>query len=225
MSLYTRQNPDIAAQPINEFHWSLIQKQTKAVLVDIIRTFFNSKNIVIPSLFPYLSQKPSGVYVEKDFPFYERKIPLIVVKISEHSQLPTFIGSDNLLYIDKYIGDDGKLYGDEVFGGIDTLEVTCQIVADSSELRMELVDGLRMAISHLFKSPFLYRDADKSLFSIIPCNSIIRVGGESLLSGEVGLLTIYTTNVYFSVLVEYQFKDYLALFTEIQNFSINFEIT
>lgn len=226
MSIFARQHPDVVGKPLDDFHWSLIQTQTTSAVVEILKTFFDQNSsyfdIVVPWVTPLKnSTDTEKLFITKVFPFTTRKFPMIAVIIQGHSEKPTFVGADNLMYIDKYIGPDGLMYGEEVFGGMDNLQLSLIIAATDSETRRKLVDAIRICFTHFFKTTFIYQDDDKSFFSISPNMEPFKVGSEKEIVQEGELWIIYATDVSLSVLVEYRFKDYSKRFVQLTNVELD----
>ena len=228
MSLFARQHPDVIGAPLEDFHWSFIETQTSSVIVEILKTFFNQNSSYFSVVFPSIesfqnSEDKKKLFVSKVFSYTTRKFPMIAVVVMQHQEKPVYIGSDNLVYIDKYIGVDGLLYGQEVFGGKDNLQVTLLIATLSPEERRKLIDAVRFCFIHFFKTTFIYQDDDKSFFAISPTMEPIRVGSEKEIADEQGLQYICTNTIELSVLVEYRFKDYSKTFVQLSSIDISGE--
>lgn len=221
MSFNRHTHPEISAGKLEEFGWHKVQRQTKASLAEIIKRFFDKKSqlykIIIPEIIETQNDTElTKIHVLRDFPFFERKLPLIAISITGGKERKSYIGADNWSHIvvdyvpvvtstgtsTGYIGAYDAFYG--------MRDLKCQIIiaANSPEQRMQLCEFLDICFTHYYRWQYFWYGRDGSMFSLLPSTTEVEFGGESEVNDTSGLNLIYVTTMNISPYVEYTFTDY-----------------
>jgi hypothetical protein len=232
MGLYTKGHPEISSNGLYEFGFYKALRQTKSVLVNMLNNFFSIRNktygIVMPEVFA-IQNSPGNkkVNIYRDFPFQERKFPLIVVANASAKERKPYIGSDNLLYVDVQENSEGVKSGTNVYAGMADINVMLGIVTTSPDERMMLAEMILMCFSHYYRGQFIYKGHGNELFSITPAGNEIDFGTEAEITDESDTTTVYAIDLGISVFIEYHFEDPLpdGQFTEVQDISWDDDMT
>ena len=232
MGIHTQQNPEISSNGLYEFGFYKALRQTKSVLVSMLNNFFSIRNktygVVMPEIFAIQnSPNEKKVHVHRDFPFAERKFPLIIVTHSSAKERKPNIGADNLLYVDVQENLDGTKSGTNVYAGMADISVMLGIVATSPDERMMLSELVLMCFSHYYRGQFIYKGKGNELFSITPAGSEIDFGTESEVSDVSATTTVYVIDLGISVFIEYHFEDPISdgYFTEVKEINLDDDMT
>src|SRR5271157_649850 len=121
MGFNTPFHPENTAGPIYEAAWYKIQRHTKVALVNMLGNFFSSRvqlyRIQMPEILALRNTTDlKKIFVNQDFPYAERKLPMILVAIKGGRQQKMNIGADNFLYHDISTTSTGKT-AVEVYAG------------------------------------------------------------------------------------------------------------
>jgi hypothetical protein len=103
MGLDTPFHPEQYPGAINYYGFYKIQRNSKTILVNILRNFFSEKSQLYKITMPEIVDKLVDVdnpklFVERNFPFIERKLPIIATAIKQSKEKKAYVGADNLLY-------------------------------------------------------------------------------------------------------------------------------
>lgn len=220
MGIQTPFHPEIYPGAINNFGFYKIQRNTKTILVNILKNFFSHQSQLYKITMPEIVDKLADttipkLFIERNFPFMERKLPLIATAIKQSKEKKAYIGADNLLYPEVIRSSTGDyLTGFNVYAGMSDLDVTFIIAALSPEDRMELVELINICFTHYYRWQYFYYDEENNMFNIVPNTVELIFGGESEVKDQSNLSWIYITTIAMKCRVEYTFKDLSARFTE-----------
>lgn len=200
---------------INDFGWYKVQRHTKTVLVEMLKTFFSRNTKIYAMSMPELtevqnSESSTKIYIEKNFPYTERKIPLIAVSQVNFRERKSFIGIDNFSHTDFHFNSStGALDGGvNFYSGMDNSDTTFIIVGLSSEQRSQLAEFVNICFTHYFRWQYFFYGPDGSMFSIVPSIKQLEFGAESEVSSPSDLEIAYITTVTVSSHIEYKFREF-----------------
>jgi hypothetical protein len=217
-------HPEQYPGAINSFGFYKIQRNSKTILINILKNFFSEKSQLYKVTMPEIIEKLVDttipkLFVERNFPFMERKLPLIATAIKQAKEKKAYIGADNLLYPEVVRSSTGDyLTGYNVYAGMSDLDVTFIIAALSPEERMQLVEMLNMCFTHYYRWQYFYYDEENNMFNIVPNTVELTFGGESEVKDQSNLSLIYVTTIAMKCRVEYTFKDFAFRFNEVLSF-------
>jgi hypothetical protein len=229
MGIYTKAHSEISAGGLYEFGFYKALRQTKSVIVNMLNNFFSERSkafgIVMPDIFSTQNTPNSEkkVHTVRDFPFEERKFPLIVVSNASAKERKPYIGSDNLLYIDVQENPDGNKNGVNVYAGMADVNVMLGIIATSPDERMMLAELILICFTHYYRGQFIYQGVGNELFSITPGGNEIDFGTETEITDESDTTTVYVVDAGIGAFIEYHFEDPLPdkVATEVQEVSLD----
>jgi len=200
---------------LNDFGWFKVQRHTKTVLVEMLKTFFDRNKAVYSMSVPEItklqnSDTTTNVYIEKNFPYEERKIPLIAISQVNAREKKTFIGIDNYSHTRfHYNSSSGEMDGGTNFySGISEVDSTFIIVGLSSEQRSQLSEFINVCFTHYFRWQYFFYGPDGSMFSILPSTKELSFGTESEITSPSDLEIVYITTVTLSSFIEYKFREF-----------------
>lgn len=229
MGLYTKGHSEISPGSLYEFGFYKALRQTKSTIVNMLNNFFSKRNkaygVVMPEIFA-IQNIPKGekkIHTVRDFPFKERKFPLIIVTNTKAKERKPYIGSDNLLYVDVQENEDGTKSGKDVYAGMADVDVMLGIVTTSPDERMMLAELVFMCFSHYYRGQFIYKGSGNDLFSITPGGNEIDFGTETEITDVSDTTTVYAIDIGISVFIEYHFEDPLpdGIYTELEEISLD----
>ena len=213
----TENTPDGLAN----FGFYKIQSHTKSVIVGMLKTFFHSINNTYKLQLPDIVgvqgeydiagvQSPDPdtitVHIERDFPYTERKLPLILVSIKSAREKKMYVGSDNFAYWDEMITSTGNKVATRVYHGASEVTVGLIILTQSHEERMKYADLINMCFTHYFRWQYFYTLGDGDQFSISPNMSQLDFGAETEVTDESMTAIVYITDVTMETFIEYTFS-------------------
>jgi len=215
MGLYATENPDVNSGPIHEFGFHKIERQTKTVINSMLNNFFSKRSkaydIVIPEISSLQnipnSPENTKVHNRRDFPFEERKFPMIVTTIAGAKERKSYIGADDLLLINTRENPDGTKIGHEVFAGMADIDLMLIIVSTSADERSKLAELIYMCFTHFYRGQFIYQDDIGNMFSITPGVKPVDFGAETEVTDESKTTLIYVKDMGLSTFIEYHFED------------------
>jgi hypothetical protein len=220
-------HPEQYPGPIDVFGFYKIQRNSKTILVNILRNFFSQQSQLYKVTMPEIVEKLADttipkLFVERNFPFMERKLPLIAIAIKQAKEKKAYIGADNLLYPEIAKSSTGDyLTGYNVYAGMSDIDVTFIIAALSPEERMQLVEILNMCFTHYYRWQYFYYDEENNMFNLTPSMTELSFGGESEVKDQSNMSLIYVTTVAMKCRIEYTFKDFARRFDEITDYEIS----
>ena len=210
-------------KPLYNFSFHKVQRQTKSVLVDMIKNFFDSINKVYQLQMPEIigvknSEEATKVFVNRDFPYGERTIPIIIVGIKSAVEKKMYIGADNLVGYVIRETSSGKT-AVELYHGAATVTTALIVVTDNPESRMQLVELLNMCFTHYYRWQYFYTLGDGDMFSIVPNTSELEFGTESEADTDSPDTKLYVTDLTMTSHIEYSFRD-LDVLGELKDYNI-----
>lgn len=213
MSLSIVAHEEFSAGPLHNFGFELIQFQTKVILGNMIKNFFDAKvratTLTMPSIMHYQNTATQlRMDIRRDFPFFERKLPFIATTIVNSSERGTHYGADDYLFSETYSDSNNTVYEEDKCAGMRDLSVAIVIAARSPEDRMNLVDLLTMCFSHYYKWVYHYKGPGDDYFNIVPTTQLVKQGGETEVTDESKMSLIYVSDLTLYPLVEYIFTDH-----------------
>lgn len=213
MAIDTHFNPEHTPGSINDFGWYKVQRQTKTVLANMLRQFFDATNQVYKISIPEIEEVKNDsvatrTHIERDFPFFERKLPLIAVALPSVKEKKLYIGADNWSSTKVYTTSTGeKNFGYDFYSGMVNVPARFIIAGTSPEERMRLAEFVHICFTHFFRWQYIYEQEDGSFFSIVPATRELSMGGEQEISEQSNLNLIYITTVDMESLIEYSFRN------------------
>ena len=191
------------------FGFYKIQRQTKAVLAEILRNFFSNMVKTYQIMMPDIVENQNNsdlekIFISPDFPYAEKKLPLIIITIKDVKEKKMYMGADNVIGY-RLLGTSTGQKTVEVYGGAATLSINLTIVALSSEDRMRLAELLNICFTHFYRWQYFYTYNDGDQFSIVPNNDTISVTGESEINDQSKTSLLYVVNMTMNSFVEYTF--------------------
>jgi hypothetical protein len=209
-------NPEENSGIIESYGWYKVQRHTKTILVNILKNFFSNYNSSYKTQIPEIidlqgDNSSSKINIERDFPFFERKLPLIAVVIQDTTEKKTYIGADDFAnnVIQSLDGTStGILYGHDSFHGMYTVATQFIVAAMSPEQRMQLAELISVCFTHYYRWQYFYFGPDDSMFTIVPNTKELKFGGESEVKEESAMNMIYITTANMENLIEYKFTEF-----------------
>ena len=229
MGIYTKAHSEVSAGGLYEFGFYKALRQTKSVIINMLNNFFSARNkaygIVMPEIFSIqnIPNDEKKINTVRDFPFEERKFPLIIVSNASARERKPYIGSDNLLYVDVQTDSEGAKSGINVYAGMADVEVMLGIVATSPDERMMLSELILICFSHYYRGQFIYHGVGNELFSITPAGKEIDFGTETEITDASDTTTVYVIDIGIGAFIEYHFEDPLPdkISTEVLDISLD----
>mgnify|MGYP000928585621 CR=1 FL=1 len=141
--------PENQPGPLTDFGFFKIQRHTKSAIKGMLENFFSSVNSTYEIQIPDIktiqnTEELQKIFIERDFPHVERKLPLILVGITGASERKLYIGADNLSTVRSIETSTGSLTGMNIYHGAADITLSIIVVALSSEMRMQLIELLNM---------------------------------------------------------------------------------
>lgn len=214
MGIFTPYHPEITTGSIEEFGVHKIKRQVKSIYVNMITDFFTySKKIhgldisELSELVTVEGQKQK-IFIERDFPYNTRKIPLITPIITNITEQKAFLGIDNYLYPGVTIASDGTQSGYDVYANMYTIDLRILIVTEANELRDQIIDLLIACFTNYYRGTYTYKDDSDNVFIITPSTSKVVSGNDSELTEENTTNIIFLGDISLRAFVEYHYKAY-----------------
>ncbi len=209
-----QKHPDISSGYIDKFGVYKVERQTKTVIKNILTKFFDKNSNLYEFTAPEIeeiqnTESDPKVFIEKEFPFYERKLPCIVILSGTKQEVKPFIGGDDYVYSD-IVRDTSTgliLTEERMYANMYTLPLILGIAANSVEQRMQLCELVSLCFTHYYRWVYVYKDIDGSLFNIVPNKDKITITSEREAQDKAASAMIYTSVIGMTSLVEYIFKD------------------
>ena len=211
MSFKTPFLPENRPKAMANFGFYKIQRHTKSALVGMLENFFDSINTEYSIQMPEIigtqnSEEFTKIFIKRDFPYTERKLPLIVVAIQSVKEKKMYIGVDNLIGYSVRETSTGKT-GIEVYQGAADVTTSFIIVCQSPEDRMKYADLLNMCFTNYYRWQYFYTLGDNNMFSIVPNTSGLNIGPENEATDVSPDTLLYITDIAMTSFVEYTFSD------------------
>lgn len=212
MGIYTTSHPDVMAGSIPEFGFQKVQRNTKTVIISMMEKFFSIRSKAYAVIMPEVSTvqntpNDTHIHIYRDFPFQERKFPMIIVGIMKHVEKHSYIGADDLRFINVTETSTGVKTGSEIYGGMADINLGLVVTTTSPDERSLLVELLTMCFTHFFRGQFIYKNEAGELFSIVPGASPLTIGPEAEITDISKTTLVYVNTVSLKASIEYQFSD------------------
>lgn len=228
MGIYTTSHPDVTAGSIPEFGFQKVQRNTKTVIISMLEKFFSIRSKAYATIMPEVSgvqNTPNNIHINifRDFPFQERKFPMIIVGITNHVEKFSYMGADDLRFINTIETPSGSLAGAEVFGGMADIDLGLVVTTTSPDERSLLVEMITMCFTHFYRGQFIYKNEADELFSIVPGARPLIIGPEAEITDISKTTLVYVNTVGIKTSIEYQFSDTITdgKFYELKNLEID----
>lgn len=224
MALNTIQNDEIFIDGVEGYGFQKVHNLSKAIIVNILSRFFDKRiqayRLAMPDLTEYQNSDANPqkfLYIMPEFPYYERRVPGLVVKVDNVKEKKLYIGTDSLIGL-SHVGSD---YVASYFGAAD-IPVSITVMAESSDMRSDLLNYINMCFTHYHRWHYIFVGDDGSSFSIVPSQSTLSFGSNFEVK-EGDQKYIYGSVVNFTGYCDYIFTDNLAASTYrlINTFEIN----
>lgn len=210
MGLSTPFSPENRPKPLERFGFHKIQRQAKSVLIGIMENFFSSLNseyaIKMPELIEVQTMNDvEKVFIKREFPYEERKLPLILVAIKGATERKMYIGADNFLTYVTMTTSTGKKIAVEKYHGAADMSFSIIIVAESPDDRERLADLLAMCFTHYYRWQYFYTTGDGDTFTIVPNTTQLEFGAQQTATEEKKVAMLYIVDISLKAFVEYTF--------------------
>ncbi|HRZ18518.1 MAG TPA: hypothetical protein P5136_00435 [Methanofastidiosum sp.] len=213
MGFNTHFTPENIGSPIINFGFYKVQRQTKDVVVSILKNFFSNMvklySLSAPEILEIQNTSDlEKIFITQDFPYTERKIPLIIVSIGDGAEeKKMYIGADNLIGY-KVLGTSTSKQTVEVYGGAYNVPINISILALTTEDRMKFAELVSLCFTHYYRWQYYYTLKDGNQFSIVPNSTKIGFSGESEVADSSKTSMIYILNLTMNAFVEYTFTNF-----------------
>jgi hypothetical protein len=226
MSFKTPFLPENQPKSLYDFGFYKINRQTKSVVIDMLKNFFDSMNKLYQLQLPDIiavqnTTEATKLFIERDFPYAARKLPLIIVAIKGATERKMYIGADNLTNYDIEETSSGQS-AVEVYQGAADITLALIIVTPDPESRMRLTEMVTMCFTHYYRWQYFYTLGDGNLFSITPNTTQLEFGAESEAT-EAGTSTtpLYLVDITMKCFIEYTFRDVSEIHGDLAQFTID----
>jgi hypothetical protein len=226
MSFKTPFTPENRPKDLANFGFYKIQRHTKSALIGMIENFFDSINSEYSIMMPEIigtqnNDEITKIFIKRDFPFTERKLPLIVVATQSIKEKKMYIGVDNLLTYAIRETSTGKTAVD-IYHGAANVTSSIIIICQSPEERMKYADLLNMCFTHYYRWQYFYTLGDNNTFSIVPNVEGLAIGSEQEAKDISPESLLYITDITMTSFIEYTFSD-IDPYYELKNLTIDEE--
>lgn len=209
MGFNTHFQPENIGAPLYNYGFHKIQRHTKSIIVEMLKNYFStlvsSYKLTIPEITSvYNTSEIDKLFILPDFPYTERKLPLIVISIKDIKEKKMYMGADNIIGY-KVVGTSSGRRTVEVYGGANTVSVNISIVALSSEDRMKLAELIEICFTHYYRWQYFYSLNDGTFFNIVPNSTTVAFTGETETKEPSKTNMLYITNMSMTSFVEYSF--------------------
>lgn len=207
-------HPDMKIGAIEQFGFYKIERQTKTVVQNILKNFFSRYSNLYKLTAPELEMIDNNVddvqvFIEKEFPFFERKLPLIAIVSRSKQERKAYLAGDDLLYTniikDK---DTGQLLtANNHYGNMWRVPISLTVASTSIEKRMQLQELVSLCFTHYHRWAYHYKDIEGNCFNIVPNSNQITITGESQAVEGSNITVVYHCTLSMDALIEYTFVD------------------
>ena len=230
MSYDIQGHPDISSGYIDKFSAYKVERNTKTVIKNILDQFFSKYSTIYKLVAPEIIEienniKHTNLFIEKEFPFFERKLPFIAILSRTKREKKSFLGGDDYVYSQTtYDTSTGYVIGNNnMYGNMYEVPITLSIATTSPETRMQIAELVSLCFTHYYRWVYMYKDIDGSLYNVVPNSGIIEISSEKEISEGSGLNLIYTCVIGLISSVEYIFVDIADNYD--QFYTTNFSLT
>jgi hypothetical protein len=219
---------------LEQFGFYKIQRHTKSVIISMLQNFFSSMNtmykIQMPDIVPLqsnydimrISENPENIklFIERDFPYGQRKLPAIFVSVTNASEKKMYIGADNFLEWRMVETSSGRQTAVAIYHGAAEITLGLSVLAQDPEERMRIVEMINMCFTHYYRWQYYYTLGDGTAYTIVPNILPLEFGNENEITNESMMAIIYITAVSMKCFIEYTFRD-LNLTPTMQDYVID----
>jgi hypothetical protein len=149
------------------------------------------------------------IFISQDFPYFERKLPIIVVSLKEVKERKMYIGADNIIGYKTFFTSTGTSTGlsktVEIYGGAAEAAVALTVIALSSDDRMKLTELLNICFTHFYRWQYFYTFGDGNVLTIVPNQTTVSLAGESETSDVSKTSMLYINTMNLNSFIEYTF--------------------
>lgn len=214
MSYDIQGHPDIYTGHIDKFSAYKVERNTKTVIKNILDQFFNKYSNLYKFVAPEIIEienntENTNIFIEKEFPYYERKLPFIAILSRTKREKKSFLGGDDYVYSQAIIetSTGHMLAENQMYGNMYEVPITLSIAATSPETRMQLAELVNLCFTHYYRWVYVYKDIDGSYYNVVPTSGIIEISGEKEINDTNTATLIYMCAIGMISLVEYIFVD------------------
>ena len=209
MALTTAFKPENIGSPIYDFGFFKVQRQAKSVIVEMLKNFFTDKVQTYKLQMPDIveaqnSDDTTKINISRDFPWNERKLPLIIVAQKGSRERKLYLGADNLTGY-KVTGTGNERTAREIYHGAVDIDIVLIILAQSPDERSRFSELLAMCFTHYYRWQYYYTYGDGNLFTIVPNNETLIFGEDSEATETSKTSLIYITHINMKSFIEYTF--------------------
>jgi len=226
MGFNTPFSPENRPDALVDFGFYKIQRHTKSAIKGMLENFFNSINTSYQLQLPDIKEVQNTndvqkIFIERDFPHEERKIPLILIAIKGSSERKLYIGADNLSTIRSIETSSGLAAGQNIYHGAADITLSLIVVAQSPETRMQLLELLNMCFTHYYRWQYFYTLGDGNMFSIVPNTQQLEFGTETEATDVSPDSLLYVVEMSMKAFIEYSFADPMNLHDTLADITID----
>lgn len=211
MSHHIQGHPDVDSGFLDKFSSYKIERNTKTVIANILKQFFSKYSTAYKMVAPEIIEVENSIqstklFIEKEFPFYERRLPFIAVMTRNKKERKAFLGGDDFVYSQVIKNDIGEVVArNSMYGNMYDVPVTLSVAATSPETRMQIAELISLCFTHFYRWVYMYKDIDGSLFNIVPNQGTVAISDESTIADNNTVTLIHTCVVTMLASVEYIF--------------------
>jgi hypothetical protein len=219
-------HPDNVPGAIFEFAWHKIMRHTKVAIVNILGNFFSARSKMYSIQMPDIvgltnTDDIKKIFINQDFPYQERKLPMVVVAIKSGKERKMYIGADNFLLHSIRTTSTGRT-AVEVYAGAAEFTMAIVVVGQSPEERMKMMELIYMCFTHYYRWQYFYTFGDDNMMSLLPNTEELIFGNEEEAEGDSKISVLYVNDVTMKSFVEYTFSG-LDIYRDAKNFVIDDE--
>jgi hypothetical protein len=199
--------PENLGAPLYNFGFYKIQRHTKAIFAELLKNFFSSMAKTYALTIPEILDLENTIELEKlfisqDFPYMERKLPLLVISISDIKEKKMYLGADNVIGY-RVLGTSTGQRTVEVYGGACNATIKITSLTLSIDDRMKLIELLNLCFSHYYRWQYYYTFDDGTLFNITPNAGTLSFGGDVEEANTSKTSMIYANTLTMESFIEY----------------------
>lgn len=195
-----------------DFGFYKVQRHTKSAIIGMLKNFFDSINstykIQIPDIHDIQnSSDVQKIFVERDFPYKQRTIPIILVTIKGATERKLYIGADNTSGMRVVETSAGTTVAYDIYHGAADILLSLIVVCQTTEHRMKFAEMINMCFTHYYRWQYFYTFGDGNTFSIVPNTQQLEFGTETEATDVSPDSLLYITDISMKCFVEYTFTD------------------
>lgn len=195
-----------------DFGFYKVQRHTKASIANMLKNFFNSINVVYKLQIPEIrmvenTEEATKIFIDQNFPYKERKIPIILVAIKGATERKLHIGADNLSCIDIIETSSGRKKAVNRYAGAADITLALIVACQTPDHRMRFAELISMCFTHYYRWQYFYTFGDGNMFSIVPNTQQLEFGAETEATDVSPDSLLYLVDISMKCYVEYTFRD------------------